>query len=430
MQSINPLSPTSLDAWLKEKLNLASLQPQALATYQLRALQHTFHYVKEHSPFYRKLYNNYQLETWQDFAALPFLGENDLRQFGTQMLCVGQEDIHRIVSLDTSGTTDTPKRLYFTQADQQLTVDFFHHGMMSIVQPRQKVLILLPGPRPGSVGDLLAQGLTRFDAKPLLYDARGFAAPLLRFMIENQVEAMVASPVQALTLSRLATPAQRAAIPLKSILLSVDYAADSLLAALRQLWHADIFQHYGMTEMGLGGGVDCAAHCGYHLREADLYFEIINPINGQPIQDETEGEIVFSTLTRQAMPLLRYRTGDTGHWQKGPCPCGSDLRLLAKVGKRQQGVYQLPNGSLDITQTDEVLFAFPEVYDYQLTLKEDGIALMLACTSPPDKMALQQALATIPALSGSPITFSLVKPGYLPSLAKRKFINTRKESLS
>ena len=111
-------------------------------------------------------------------------------------------------------------------------------------------------------------------------------------------------------------------------------------------------------------------------------------------------------------------------------PCGSDLRLLAKVGKRQQGVYQLPNGSLDITQTDEVLFAFPEVYDYQLTLKEDGIALMLACTSPPDKMALQQALATIPALSGSPITFSLVKPGYLPSLAKRKFINTRKESLS
>lgn len=72
----------------------------------------------------------------------------------------------------------------------------------------------------------------------------------------------------------------------------------------------------------------------------------------------------------------------------------------------------------------------PEVYDYQLTIKEDSIALTIACNTPPDKMTLQQALAKISALAGSLITFSLVEPGYLPSLAKRKFIDTRKESLS
>ena len=102
-----------------------------------------------------------------------------------------------------------------------------------------------------------------------------------------------------------------------------------------------MYNHYGTTEMGLGGGVDCAAHAGLHLREADLLFEIVDPASGAPLAAGEEGEIVFTTLTREAMPLVRYRTGDLGRFAVEPCPCGSSLRLLAPVRERLDDVATL-----------------------------------------------------------------------------------------
>jgi phenylacetate-CoA ligase len=71
---------------------------------------------------------------------------------------------------------------------------------------------------------------------------------------------------------------------------------------------------------------------GYHLREADLYFEIVAPATGEPLPDGEYGEIVFSTLTRRGMPLLRYRTGDMSRFLPATCACGTALRRLEKVG--------------------------------------------------------------------------------------------------
>lgn len=77
-----------------------------------------------------------------------------------------------------------------------------------------------------------------------------------------------------------------------------------------------------MTEMGYGGGVECQALNGYHLREDDLYFEIVDPCSGKAVADGVTGEIVFTTFNRQAMPLIRYRTGDIGAFSVDACQCG------------------------------------------------------------------------------------------------------------
>ena len=83
------------------------------------------------------------------------------------------------------------------------------------------------------------------------------------------------------------------------------------------LWGAAVFDHYGMTETGLGGAVECEAHQGMHIRENDLYFELI------------DGELLVTTLTREGMPFIRYRTGDKGSITYEPCPCGSFIpRIL------------------------------------------------------------------------------------------------------
>ena len=95
-----------------------------------------------------------------------------------------------------------------------------------------------------------------------------------------------------------------------------------------------VLDHYGMTETCFGGGVQCLAKSGYHLRELDLFLEILDPVTGLPVPDGETGEIVLTTLHREAMPLIRYRTGDAAAWLPGPCPCGSPLRRLAPLRGR------------------------------------------------------------------------------------------------
>ena len=131
-------------------------------------------------------------------------------------------------------------------------------------------------------------------------------------------------------------------------------------------WGCPVFEHYGMTEMGLGGGVQCSAHKGYHLREADLLFEIIDPRTGQPVPDGETGEVVFTTLTRKAMPLIRYRTGDLARFIPGPCPCGTLLKRLDRIQGRLTGAVVLDKGhQLSIPDLDDVVFSVRGILDYQ-----------------------------------------------------------------
>ena len=89
-----------------------------------------------------------------------------------------------------------------------------------------------------------------------------------------------------------------------------------------------------MTETGYGGGVECAAHSGLHLREADLLLEVADPATGEAVPPGETGEILITTLGERALPLLRYRTGDAARMLPGPCACGSPLRRLGPVAGR------------------------------------------------------------------------------------------------
>jgi phenylacetate-CoA ligase len=111
-----------------------------------------------------------------------------------------------------------------------------------------------------------------------------------------------------------------------------------------------------MTEMGLGGGVFCEADYGYHLREADIFFEIIDPITGFRLPDGETGELVFTTLSRTGMPMIRYRTGDESSFLPAPCPCGSKLRALQKIRKRIDQYFLINTHPFQLSEFDEVLF--------------------------------------------------------------------------
>lgn len=374
---------TPLEGWIARKIGTEGLTLPALRAYQDRALLTSLAYAKERSAFYRRWYQDLgadELRGREDWGKLPLIRDRDVRQHGPRMLCVGQEDIHRIVTLESSGTTGAPKRIFFSRADQELTVDFFASGMTTMTKSGDKVLILLPCLRPGGVGDLLASGLQRFGALPLKYGPPDDCARVVELMLNERPQIVVANPVQMLLAAywyrnRLRQGA--APIGLQAILLSTDYVAGSLKERLREIFQCPVHEHYGMTEMGLGGGVSCSALEGYHLREADLYWEVVDP-GGKPLPPGEYGEIVFTTLTREAMPLIRYATGDKGRFLREPCPCGSVLPRLDKVRGRT-------DSPLDLPALDECIFAFDGVLDYQARLAGDDLLLTVCCLEPDHK---------------------------------------------
>ncbi len=194
----------------------------------------------------------------------------------------------------------------------------------------------------------------------------------LEVLARGAFDAVVGIPVQVLGLARSATD-DGVEVAVDSVLLSTDHAARSLAGAVESAWGCRVFDHYGTTEMGLGGGVECEARSGYHLREADLLFEIVDRETGAPVPDGAYGEIVFTTLSREAMPLIRYRTGDRGRFLVEPCACGSVLRRLERVRARFCGRARLQaGGMLDLAAVDEAAFALPQVRDVRAALRREA----------------------------------------------------------
>jgi phenylacetate-coenzyme A ligase PaaK-like adenylate-forming protein len=301
-----------------------------LQEYQQRKLIDTVEYAKANSDYYGQLLKPCKIDGLLDLERIPFTFPANC---GDEMICVPQREISRVVTLETSGTTGRPKRIFFTEEDQKLTVDYFHQGMQHIIGPADHLFIGMPCRMPGSVGHLLELGVNKFGASTIPFglildeDTLTMAKGILQ---EREVTALVGLPTQILKLAE-ATPG----FTCRSVLLSAEYVPDETVKYIEKQWHCEVFEHYGMTEMGLGCAVSCENHEGYHVREADLLIEIIDPETGKCLPDGIWGEIVFTTLTRKGMPFIRYRTGDISRWIPEPCPCGSQLKRLDKVQDRK-----------------------------------------------------------------------------------------------
>jgi phenylacetate-CoA ligase len=370
-----PIAP--MEVWIAQKIGLGHARTgtnylKALEDYQIERLNETINHARQNTPFYRSHLadlSSAPLSGLADLSHIPFTYPRDITANPTGLLAVRQDDIARIVTLRTSGSTGESKRVFFTERDLELTVDFFHHGMSTMVRPGQKAMIFLPGERPDSVGDLLARGLERMDVRARIYGPITDPLDAAQAITAFGAHCLVGIPTQILSVARSTLSPALAKSSVESVLLSTDYVPDSIKKILEETWGCQVFNHYGMTETGLGGGVECAALEGYHLREADLFFEIVDHSSGEICPEGALGEVVFTTLTRRGMPLIRYRTGDIGRFIPGSCPCGSVLRRMERVRGRWEGVVPLGhNLTLSLPEIDEVLFPLPGLLDYRATV--------------------------------------------------------------
>jgi len=253
----------------------------------------------------------------------------------------------------------------------------------------------------------------------------------LRCMCENQVNCLVGVPTQVLALARFQQSHQKTfPLRMKSVLLSTDYVPEAIASTIESAWSCVVFNHYGMTEMGLGGGVFCEGNYGYHLREADMYFEIVDPVTGQPLPDGETGEVVFTTLTRQGMPLIRYRTGDRSRFLPGTCPCGSELKSLEKISGRIRHEFEIGGKPCRISDLDEVLFPIPGLINYRLTISgepgTEAFHFTLYFLEKPENCMENELTDRLNSIGfgngGAGISYEIITgfPEELSSMAKRK----------
>mgnify|MGYP003365604842 CR=1 FL=1 len=337
----------TLDGWAATQMGLPlPLTRAALEGWQLVQLGEVLARVQAASPFYRARRDRLVPPgTLAELARLPFTTAGDLARADPPLLAAPPSEVARIVTLPTSGTSGSPKRICCTAEDLEATVDFFHHGLALFVRPGERVAIDFAGVHPESLGDLLVRALGRLGARPLLVPPGCDAAGLVDFLRQESPGVILGTPRRLLAAARLSAEDGGGAPHPRAALASAEALPPELEPELRRCWGCELFAHWGMTETGFGGAVECACHTGQHLRETELLVEIVNHATGEPLALGEEGEIVVTTLRRRAMPLIRYRTGDLGRLLAGECGCGSVLRRLARDVRRVVPAAGQPKGS-------------------------------------------------------------------------------------
>ena len=340
---------TNLENWIEQIEALPKLTREGLEELQLRRLNEVLAKLKARGGFYKDYPE--KLESLSDLKKLPFTTARMLSENPGKFLLTSQSEVSRVISGATSGTTGPAKRVFYTAHDTEHTIGFFAAGISQMLSPGEKCLIAFPFTGPFGLGDLIAQAVERLDAVPIKAGFGQTWEELAALVRETQPETYIGFPVTLLSLSRM----YGEDLPIKRALVSGDACPKGVMEELEKALGSKLYPHYGSRECGLGGAVTCPAFAGMHLRENHIIPEIIDE-NGNVLPDGEHGELVITTIGADAMPLIRYRTGDYTRLLP-QCPCGGVTKRIDTVSRRE--------GTVSIEELDSKLFQIPEMVDFR-----------------------------------------------------------------
>ena len=353
---------TNLEDWICRTEGLPELTRESLEALQLRRLNETLARVKGRGGFYKGYPE--RLDTLSDLCKLPFTTAQDLAEHPGAFLLTSQSEVSRVISGATSGTTGPAKRVFYTGADTEHTVGFFAAGISEMLSAGEKCFIAFPFTGPFGLGDLIARAVERLGGIPIRAGFGQSFREMLDLMERTRPQTYIGFPVTLLSLGR----SYGEGFPIKRALVSGEACPAGVMAELERLLGSRLYPHYGSRECGLGGAVTCQAFEGMHLREDHIIPQIVDEA-GNVLPDGQYGELVLTTIGMEAMPLIRYRTGDYTRILP-PCPCGGVTKRIGAVSRRE--------GEISMEELDSILFPIPGLVDYRASLSEK---LLLHCSS-------------------------------------------------
>jgi phenylacetate-CoA ligase len=349
--------------------------------FQLEGLKWTIKHVFEGSEFYRKRLDAVDVQPvdikhLDDIRRLPFTTADDLREgYPFPLLSVPKSEVVRIHA--SSGTTGKRKILSYTRKDIDDWTHFFARCYeMAELNSEDRVQIAVGyGVWTAGVGFQL--GCERYGAMALPVGP-GNVDMQCQFLVDLQSTVMCCTASMGLLMAEEINRRNlKDQINLKKMIFGSERSSDAMRARIKELLGLeDMFDIPGMTELyGPGTGLDCTRHEGIHYWGDYYILEILDPESLEPVPAGEIGEMVVTTLCKEASPLIRYRTRDLTRAIEGPCSCGCVLPLHDRLLGRSDDMIIFRAVNIYPGQIDEVLSAIPDAgceYQVHVERNDDG----------------------------------------------------------
>ena len=320
---------------------IESARREDIEKVQLSRLKDTIERVYTLTPFYKQKFDEMGLKpeditSLADIRKLPFTTKKDLRaHYPFGLFTVPMSEVVRVHS--SSGTTGKPTVVGYTKADMEVWDEVMARVYTMAGATAEDIVHNGYGYGLFTGGLGFHNGAEKIGATVIPVSG-GFTDRQLLLMKDFNATILAATPSFALHMAELAKkagPDYLKEYKLKAGVFGAEPTSKGLKQEVRDAWGIDYHEVYGLSEIiGPGVGSSCKSSDLLHIFEDHFYIEIIDPETGEAMPDGERGELVITPLTKQALPLLRYKTGDITSITKEPCKCGRTmLRMESIVGR-------------------------------------------------------------------------------------------------
>ncbi len=352
---------------------------EKLQKFQLEKLKETVNWISKKVPFYKNKLKELgvkadNLNSIEDSAKLPFTVKDDLRDNYPFDLCaVAMKDVVRIHA--SSGTTGKPITGPYTADDLEQWTECMCRNLYSAGVRREDIVQNAYGYGLFTGGLGFHQAATKMGCA-VVPTSSGLTERQITLMKDFGSTVLFATPSYALT---IAERAEEMKVDIKSLPLRVGiFGAEPWSSGMRQeieeRMNIKAMEAYGLTELcGPGVGFDCEAQDGIHINEDHFLAEIVDPGTLEPLPLGEQGELVFTSLQRRAMPMIRYRTKDITRLRREKCACGRTFVKMDKIYGRSDDMLIISGVNVFPSQIESLLLDIEEVEpQYRLLVRKKG----------------------------------------------------------
>lgn len=358
------------------------------------------------------------LQRIADWSRLPFLGKDELRDAYPFGLAGGRRHGYRRIQM-SSGTTGNPILNPYTPGDIAQWAEVMARCYVAAGVTAADVIQITPSFGLFTGGFGFHYGAERLGALviPVGAGRTGLQLRLMRDLRATVLAAIATYPLRLIEVAR-EEGFDLSALALRVAILGSEMWSDELRARIERDLGIRTFDIIGMTETGGPGlGIDCPARAGIHVWEDHYFVEIVDPATGAVRPDGEEGELVVSTLTRQGLPLVRYRTRDlTRVVSRAPCDCGRTMLRLDRLRGRTDDMVIFRGVNFYPRQVEQVLLGQPGLGpEYRIVVEAEGgeRLTVLAEAAPGSEAAAGRVQRELRDRLGLTFEVRLCRPGEL-----------------
>lgn len=346
---------------------------------QLERLQSTLYRVATHVPFYRKKFKELRVDpdgfrSLAELRNLPFTTKDDLRSnYPYGLFAVPLRDVVRVHA--SSGTTGMATVVGYTKNDIKNWSQMVARILTATGVGTEDVVQIAFGYGLFTGGFGLHYGAERIGASVIPISS-GNTRRQIQILQDFKTTTLVCTPSYALL---LADTMQEMGIPINALSLKYGlFGGEPWSEAMRQeiqnKLHIIATDNYGLSEvMGPGVAGECQHRTGLHINEDHFIVEVIDPKTLEPVGPGETGELVFTTITKEAFPVIRYRTRDLARLLPEPCPCGRTFRRMSRVIGRTDDMLIIKGVNVYPMQIEAILFDIEGTEPhYQIIVEREG----------------------------------------------------------